>query len=460
MKITRKGYYRAIRPDGSFLSQHTSRDECYEAITEDGTGTYRIKCPDREVDVALILQPPEAPPGYADFVPNWTQMAKASADNFAAGGNDWEADEYKENGPRTVFYSAYDNLLQHTEWAIRTGNTVDDLSAGRSKALQVQLSRWGVGPSSAWHRAADAVYHAVQRGEATEQDIIGHVEGNFSFSRLNEYKMGSAEDTTHQYHGRYTSRSRPAALLAKALVYYEMQGLGRYKDPQQGNETIPFVYEMMINHLYRWRNEFLNQDTPNKSDDDTAPFMIALTIDAIRVCREWFIENGENPEQFFPAQVLNGEYGSTSFITNTWTDSIAACEDVLNWLVADGLDTDPYPKSSEYCRVTRTHTANDGGGPGSGGDRLLGDPMVQNNVAYYRSTNAYKADNIQMMNVINYWWLASITNDNKMIEYGDNLFYGAVLRYKDSFKQKTKNQNMYSIYEAFKYRNIVTGRND
>ncbi|MBX2825825.1 MAG: hypothetical protein KTR33_13925, partial [Gammaproteobacteria bacterium] len=48
--------------DGSYVSRHTSRDECYEAITEDGEeGTYRITCPDREVEVTLILGTPEVP---------------------------------------------------------------------------------------------------------------------------------------------------------------------------------------------------------------------------------------------------------------------------------------------------------------------------------------------------------------------------------------------------------------
>ena len=57
MKITRKGYYTITGPDGVLLEreagkvlQVTSRDECYERITEDGReGIFTIQCPNREV---------------------------------------------------------------------------------------------------------------------------------------------------------------------------------------------------------------------------------------------------------------------------------------------------------------------------------------------------------------------------------------------------------------------------
>jgi len=56
MKITRKGYYTITGPDGELLQrdsgtlQVTSRDECYEHITEDEReGVYTIHPPKREV---------------------------------------------------------------------------------------------------------------------------------------------------------------------------------------------------------------------------------------------------------------------------------------------------------------------------------------------------------------------------------------------------------------------------
>ena len=79
---------------------------------------------------------------------------------------------------------------------------------------------------------------------------------------------------------------------------------------------------------------------------------------------------------------------------------------------------------------------------------------------WHRSGNAFNQQNIQMLNVINFWWFASVTGDIKMIEYGDKFFYGAQQRLSAIGQQKAKNQNMESIYEAFYYRNLVTGRND
>jgi len=57
VKITRKGYYTITGPDGVLLEreagkvlQVTSRDECYEWITEDEReGVYTIHAPQREV---------------------------------------------------------------------------------------------------------------------------------------------------------------------------------------------------------------------------------------------------------------------------------------------------------------------------------------------------------------------------------------------------------------------------
>lgn len=70
MKIVRKGYYTItnphglplLRPDGQ-VRRVTSRDECYERISEDGIeGKYLISCPDREVEItevsAIITAPP------------------------------------------------------------------------------------------------------------------------------------------------------------------------------------------------------------------------------------------------------------------------------------------------------------------------------------------------------------------------------------------------------------------
>ncbi len=60
MKITRKGFYVIEGPDNEPLEFNvTSRDECYERITEDGrSGQFRIKCPDRTID---IVQPDPSP---------------------------------------------------------------------------------------------------------------------------------------------------------------------------------------------------------------------------------------------------------------------------------------------------------------------------------------------------------------------------------------------------------------
>lgn len=69
MKITRKGYYTILGPDDILLldesgatRQATTRDDCYEYITEDGRGgTFVIVSPDYEVEI-IAVAPPEPIP--------------------------------------------------------------------------------------------------------------------------------------------------------------------------------------------------------------------------------------------------------------------------------------------------------------------------------------------------------------------------------------------------------------
>jgi len=432
-----------------------------------------------------------SPPLYDEFVTLFTNIAESSANNFAAGGFNVEADEYKENGIRSVFYSGYDNLWRAREWGIRTGNSVIINQEGLERALDVQLHRWGKGPTPAWHRAADVPYHALQRGESYFEtyvimnDLFRHIhgwqssnnpltEGAFVFGRLNEFGSGLIDTTSPLWKEiRFTSKSRSVMYLARANIYWERAGNSRWVDQQQGIETLPWLYMAMINHLYRWKHEFLNQESSNSlASDSSAYFMMSTTIDTLRICREWFLETGENPEQYMPTQVLYGDYLDESsilfYVDNPWTTTIEAITKFLDWQFAaiDGVQifNTPYPATSPYFRVTKDNVDR------FGIQKIVGDPMlniISNGFVetLHRSDRASPQRDIQMMNVINLWWMASELDgiDNvrrdKYIRWGDLIFAGAV----DNgigFTQKAKNQQMYVIWEALEYRNAVRNRND
>lgn len=437
--------------------------------------------------------PHTAPRGYAGGIQEIIGLLNASGANFAAGGTNPAAAEYAENNTRTVFYSAAENLWRGQNWGVRTGNALNDLSAGRDRALMVQLDRWGVGGQAAWHRAADVAYYAVQEGDwttdrvAVENDIILHARSEdpkFAFSRLHEYKIGTQDNPNEDFYGFRTTMSRPSSLWAKALIYEEKQGLGRRVDPFQGPELcIDWAMRMISSHLYRWRTEQTDFLEPGAKSDDYANFMTALSIDAVRVATEWFEENIESRDIYFPSTVFDGTVASNSYIANPFTNWDDQITDFLIWQAGAlepgwTIDTRAFPQSdTTYPRVSNPHTPPDSGFPKpSNASKVLGDPMIYNEsgpegdyaVLLYRSGyGAYKAQNIQMMNATNFWWMASRLNGinnalrDKMIEWGDKIFYGATVNDLSGLDQKASNQTLYLFFEGIEYRNAATGgRND
>jgi len=102
MRITRRGYYRVIRPDRSFLSRHVSRDECYEAITEDDiTGTYIIECPNREVDnVGIMLS-------TGNLVAEGVTGTIADGQTITISGSG-----FGSTGPTMMYYDDYSDVSE------------------------------------------------------------------------------------------------------------------------------------------------------------------------------------------------------------------------------------------------------------------------------------------------------------------------------------------------------------
>ncbi|MGI9570601.1 MAG: hypothetical protein ACR2PH_12920, partial [Desulfobulbia bacterium] len=69
----------------------------------------------------------------------------------------------------------------------------------------------------------------------------------------------------------------------------------------------------------------------------------------------------------------------------------------------------------------------------------------------YRSTAGSNTANIQMMNVINLWWAATMVDRPEFVTWGDQVFAGAV-NFGMPSQQKARNQQMYLIFEALNYR--------
>lgn len=95
VQITRHGYYTVKGPDGEFLRREdgrtlrvTSRDECYEWITEDGrAGLFRIECPDRSVRVIGSVADPGSGDTTAPTVPTGVQATAVNKNRVDVSWN-------------------------------------------------------------------------------------------------------------------------------------------------------------------------------------------------------------------------------------------------------------------------------------------------------------------------------------------------------------------------------------
>lgn len=153
MQIVRKGYYTITGPDGALLlkpdgatRQVTSRDECYERITEDGrAGKFTINTPNYEVDIDSSVAdnphdpPHEPPPEDSDVsviittppsgaeAPTYTPMLTNNFESSvpfgvqttdqAHGGSNSCAVDFV---PASVFFGGWENLPSD----ISSGDTV------------------------------------------------------------------------------------------------------------------------------------------------------------------------------------------------------------------------------------------------------------------------------------------------------------------------------------------------
>lgn len=61
MKITRSGYYRLLRADGTQVSQHNYEEEAFERAQNSGPGDYSIMPPIKKIVVEAVAAPPADP---------------------------------------------------------------------------------------------------------------------------------------------------------------------------------------------------------------------------------------------------------------------------------------------------------------------------------------------------------------------------------------------------------------
>jgi hypothetical protein len=232
----------------------------------------------------------------------------------------------------------------------------------------------------------------------------------------------------------------------------------------------------MVSHVWRFMNELFTTPSQGIYDtDDTAYFMLALTMDAFRV---WKFAESETAGDFsgdWPSQVMDGQWNgnisSVPFITNPWADVRDMMNDLLDWAFGaiDGYvtDTGASPKMADYFRVAETH--NDA----YGGSHSIGDPMIVPVSTWYQTRHrntgifegAYLDPQLQIFCASGLYWGALLNKGidnargNKYIRWGDEILNG-VVEVSDPFTQKEKNQNMIYIFDALDNRNAYTGRND
>lgn len=420
-----------------------------------------------------------APPAYSSWVSRVISLVNEIEQDFESGPASSSDSAYFEPGTISNYYAPAKGLDDARIWAARTGNTINSVLAGRDKSCRIYLDTWGDNAPPGYRRFSEVPYLAVTRGwsgnndpdvanrrTAANSDIV-NAASLASFSNASELAMGNL---SYAYHGRMPAISREIAYALKSQVLHERAGLGEYED---GASTVcrPIFYECCINHLYRWMREW---DDGNIGDN-AANFMMGITFDALRYHwegREALSTTWEADD--WPSQVLSGEAGaSPSLITNPYSDELELLNAFADWQFGaiDGYtpDTSSHPNtSSTYFRVVEAHTSSE-----TSNTVAVGDPMVEVNgtaaECLYRCDSRFSGaeywPQLNPYNICQMYWLSyrnhlegNTTEREKYLGWGDALFEGNMNGTVGT--QKEKNQQLFTIFEALDYRNLVTGRND
>lgn len=244
---TRKGYYLVLRPDGTLVSRHTSRDECYGAITQDGLdGTYTIDCPLREVTVTREveetpvdppIEPPTVPEGdilsklytTAEF-PEWDRAWNRSYELKKTYTDD-EIEEWLYEPPATI-------ALQY----LRTGR--EDLRQDFADIYELYLSKFfrnSQGQLMWWTRPYGDARFTPLRQEFLYREI-------FNSQGISDEWVRDISDASYQRRGSGLPFDSPekgiternvAAQLHSQIWAYAILGEQLYKD--RAEEMLGYV---------------------------------------------------------------------------------------------------------------------------------------------------------------------------------------------------------------------------
>ncbi len=126
--------------------------------------------------------------------------------------------------------------------------------------------------------------------------------------------------------------SREVAYALQANIYAEKVGLPRKFDGE-GNPRIAFFLRWAANHLYEWRHQKFEGGA---GDGRVSPFMFALTAHALIEYRDWELENGRDPAEYWPTSLPLDYHGrGLSKPEIRWTGIEEAITEVAQWLAEE-----------------------------------------------------------------------------------------------------------------------------
>lgn len=159
--------------------------------------------------------------------------------------------------------------------------------------------------ASGYWRFPHGIYQDFARGDGATIQDVRRMRDNPAFSNVYEFGPNTG------YFGEWESISRELAYVIQANVIAERAGEPRRME--SGNPRLMTFVGYTESQLNEWRT----QTFANPGGGRFAPFMFGLTAHALIEFYEWEVENGRDPNAYWP-----GEY---------WPTIQDALEDVADW---------------------------------------------------------------------------------------------------------------------------------
>lgn len=319
VKITANAY-DIVTVNGTKVSQHMVADEARESAFNEAEKDPKAKIlivPGiRRVEYSplAVIDPPADPPidptdppdpPIDPPIPPSTLNVEGWEQNMLVNGRKWGQFQNPNSGTgwATRFVNAYYDMLG-TLYRIKayTGSSEWDQYIEFAKhSYRNEFYRPDNYHSNGYYRFPHGLLADFQAGGDTTIEDIRMVRDNMAFSLLVEFEQS-------EYLGQSQHMSREMAYALAAHVCAERAGETR------DEARVSAFVGWMANHLHEWYSNTFS--TPGQSFFQ--PFMFALTAKSLIEFYEWEIENGRDPNAYWP--------------TVNWTEMLDGIASVALWM--------------------------------------------------------------------------------------------------------------------------------